>query len=210
MAKLDPYKTLGVKRNATRPTIKKAFRKRAMETHPDRGGDRREFELVIQAHEVLDDDARRARYDATGEVDLSGPDNRYAHITGIVTNAFTAVLQQCVQSGKNPATEDLVKHMRTALQNTAGDLKTNRKGLAKIKATLEKTFGRFLTEDPDNLLECIAKAQAANLDQDVKKIDTQLDQLSQADEFLKRYRFKVDATPGGYAAYATGFTFRLG
>jgi hypothetical protein len=44
---------LGLKRSSSQEEIKKAFREKAMETHPDKGGDPAEFRKVREAYEVL-------------------------------------------------------------------------------------------------------------------------------------------------------------
>src|SRR5689334_24976352 len=44
---------LGVPAHATADDIRRAFRRRALTTHPDRGGDRTAFELVVLAFETL-------------------------------------------------------------------------------------------------------------------------------------------------------------
>lgn len=66
---MDLYETLGVARDATPAQIKKAFRKRVKETHPDLGGNDEDFRAVNLAGEVLQDPARRKRYDETGTID---------------------------------------------------------------------------------------------------------------------------------------------
>lgn len=70
------YKVLGVGKSATSRQIKKAYRKRSLETHPDKAPsqDEREayeaeFQKVARAYEVLSDDDKRRRYDA-GEEDV--------------------------------------------------------------------------------------------------------------------------------------------
>ena len=60
---MDHYKTLGVARSASAEDIKKAFRKLAMQYHPDRGGDEARFKEIQAAYEVLGDAQRRAEYD---------------------------------------------------------------------------------------------------------------------------------------------------
>ena len=66
----DYYKTLGVPRTATQAEIKKAFRKLARESHPDKhAGDKtaeRRFKEINEANAVLSDPTKRAKYDQFG------------------------------------------------------------------------------------------------------------------------------------------------
>ena len=49
----DPHAVLGVPRGVSIAALKRAFRSRARETHPDHGGDRAAFEAVVAAFEAL-------------------------------------------------------------------------------------------------------------------------------------------------------------
>jgi curved DNA-binding protein CbpA len=70
----DLYETLGVDKDASAADIKKAYRSKASQHHPDKGGDHDEFVAVQKAYEVLSVTESRARYDATGEAeDAQGP-----------------------------------------------------------------------------------------------------------------------------------------
>jgi len=68
--KQDYYKTLGIERGAKGDEIKKAFRKLAMQYHPDRNpGDieaERKFKEINEANDVLSDEQKRAAYDRFG------------------------------------------------------------------------------------------------------------------------------------------------
>lgn len=61
------YDVLGVGKNATQEDIKKAYRKKAMEYHPDRGGDEKKFKELTEAYEILSDDSKREQYDMFGK-----------------------------------------------------------------------------------------------------------------------------------------------
>lgn len=67
----DYYKILGVERNATKEDIKRAYRKLALKTHPDRnpGNAKAEerFKEINEAYQVLSDPEKRSRYDQLGE-----------------------------------------------------------------------------------------------------------------------------------------------
>lgn len=79
MAKKDYYEVLGVAKGASADDIKKAYRKKALEFHPDRNPDDKsaedKFKEAAEAYDVLSDADKRARYDRFGHagVDASGP-----------------------------------------------------------------------------------------------------------------------------------------
>ena len=58
-----PYKALGILSSASENEIRSAYRKRALMTHPDKGGSADSFRSVVAAFEVLIDAARRSAYD---------------------------------------------------------------------------------------------------------------------------------------------------
>lgn len=70
MAKRDYYEILGVTKASDAAEIKKAYRKLALQYHPDRNPDNKEaeekFKEATEAYEVLSDDKKRAKYDQFG------------------------------------------------------------------------------------------------------------------------------------------------
>lgn len=91
----DYYEVLGVERGADADTIKKAYRKLAMQFHPDRNpGDKAaedKFKEAAQAYEVLSDQQKRARYDQFGHAGLGGgfgPGGPGFHDVGDIFEAF--------------------------------------------------------------------------------------------------------------------------
>ncbi len=59
----DYYKVLKVKRSANSDDIKAAYRKLALEHHPDRGGNEEKFKEINEAYSVLSDTKKRRLYD---------------------------------------------------------------------------------------------------------------------------------------------------
>jgi len=79
VAKKDYYESLGISRDADESEIKKAYRQKAKELHPDRNPENRakaeeDFKRIAEAYEVLSDSQRRAQYDRYGH---AGPDQGF-------------------------------------------------------------------------------------------------------------------------------------
>src|ERR1700712_3610104 len=71
--KRDYYETLGIGKTASPDEIKKAFRRKAVELHPDKqGGDEAKFKEINEAYEVLKDTSKRQRYDQFGHAGVGG------------------------------------------------------------------------------------------------------------------------------------------
>lgn len=72
----DYYEVLGVERGCDAATLKSAYRKLAMQHHPDRNGGSEEsmaiFKEISEAYTVLSDDQKRAAYDRFGHAGLNG------------------------------------------------------------------------------------------------------------------------------------------
>ena len=76
--KRDYYEILGVARSATPEEIKKAYRKLAMQWHPDKNPDKKKeseekFKEAAEAYSVLSDAGKRSQYDRFGHAGVSGP-----------------------------------------------------------------------------------------------------------------------------------------
>ena len=82
-SKRDYYEILGVSRNAGEQEIKSAYRKLAMQFHPDRNpddktGSEEKFKKITEAYSVLADSNKRASYDRFGHAGVSGAGGTYA------------------------------------------------------------------------------------------------------------------------------------
>lgn len=134
---MNPYRILRVRKDASADQITKAFRQRAMETHPDRNpGDQRaavRFENVHVAYRVLSDPARRAKYDATGIVDPQVPDNSQAKILEVVAGFFIGVMKKVFQAGADPSQVDLLGAMLDSVDASIKNLHEERRQMRQAE-----------------------------------------------------------------------------
>lgn len=73
MSKRDYYEVLGVSKDASADELKKAYRRAAVQHHPDKeGGDETKFKEVNEAYDVLKDAQKRQRYDQFGHAGVGG------------------------------------------------------------------------------------------------------------------------------------------
>ena len=63
---MDYYSILGVNKNASETELKKAYKKKAMQYHPDKGGDANKFQQINEAYETLKDPQKKTNYDRFG------------------------------------------------------------------------------------------------------------------------------------------------
>ena len=74
--KRDYYEVLGVSKSATESELKKAYRKLALQYHPDKNPDDKaaedKFKEAAEAYEILSDADKRARYDRFGHAGVGG------------------------------------------------------------------------------------------------------------------------------------------
>src|ERR1700685_2040118 len=84
--KMDYYEVLGVERTADDGVLKTAYRKLAMQYHPDRNPNNPEaeekFKACSEAYQVLSDPDKRAAYDRFGHAGVSGAGNPFSGAGG--------------------------------------------------------------------------------------------------------------------------------
>ncbi len=134
MAQTCYYEVLGVERGADATAIKSAFRKRAMQFHPDRNQDNpdaeQKFKELGQAYEILSDDQKRAAYDRFGHAAFeNGGANGGAHGFGGAAGGFSDIFDDIFSEFMG------ARGARRGGPGRGADLKYN------LSITLEEAFG---------------------------------------------------------------------
>lgn len=180
------YDDLGVGKDASFDEIRSAYRRRARECHPDLGGDRAEFERIQNAHDVLADAERRARYDQSGDTSEE-PDHRFQELTSVIIAAFDHVL---TQAGTKFREHDLIVHTRGVLRGQkrgiAASIETARGELAKLEELVERL--KFEGAGPD-ILTGTLRQRIRNQEEWIQTAERKIEQIDQAVEYLGAYGF---------------------
>ena len=187
----NPYNVLKVDPSATPEVIKRAFRQRSKETHPDHGGTSEAFDLVKRAFDVLDDPELKAHFDATGIVKERTVENPDQQALGIIA----ALLGALTVGDTDVARSDVLAMMRKHLDKEIADA-TN--AAAKHKRMIEKAermAERFTTRNPDapNVVKQMLTHRIAELNGIVAKIEAVIAHHKRAAELLKEYDFRHEA-----------------
>lgn len=145
------YEVLGVSSTATLEEIKKAYRKKAIETHPDSNPNRvEEFNKIQEAYYVLSDEERRANYDSGKDTTKALSLDEYA-IRWILTN-----LRDCFRQGYDlrksliriVQTQSKAKQMLAdklgALEDLSKRLSSSIKSLATAKGYVSKEIKDYV------------------------------------------------------------------
>lgn len=190
MTAFDPYEVLGVPRDADAAAVKSAYRRKAQDAHPDKGGEAEDFQRLNRANEILSDPEKRAKYDATGIVDDAANNTEQAAL-----NLINAMLAHVLQGDGDPLTCDVVAEMKAAIDGELREAESKKRPLVRAQERIEKMRGRFTAaEGPgrfDQMLEWHGKQIAAQL----SRFETLIAERKRAMEIVSDHTYRFDQAP---------------
>jgi molecular chaperone DnaJ len=142
----DFYQLLGVDRDANEEEIKRAYRKMAMEFHPDRNSAadaEARFKLIAEAYEVLSDPQKRGAYDRYGEAGLKGGAGGFHHVDlAEALNIFMrdfggGGLESLFGGGRQQTESRRGQDIRVAVKLALREVATGAKRTVKLKTMLK-------------------------------------------------------------------------
>src|ERR687891_144487 len=104
------YDILGINNTATSEDIKEAFREKAKNHHPDKGGDHKKMAEINKAYRILSDPAKKNRYDTTGEESPEASFNQ--KFMGLVHSIF----MQYVEHVQDIKTTDIIQLFKESIR----------------------------------------------------------------------------------------------
>jgi len=144
MAKADYYELLGVERGVSADDLKKAFRKQAMQCHPDRNPGNAEaekkFKEINEAYEVLKDEQKRAAYDQYGHAAFEnggrGQGGGGFDFSGNFTDVFDDLFGDFVGGGRRGGGPARGADMRYNLEITLEEAFKGKKTSIRVAGTV--------------------------------------------------------------------------
>lgn len=192
----NPYEVLDVPKTASPADVKRAYRKRAKSAHPDAGGSADEFMRLQHSQLILLDPARRERFDKTGTIDPTEPDNALASAISIIVGFFNTVVRQHIASnGADPTKVDLVAEARKAFkQNVASFEKEKQKFIRQSEklAAVEKRLRSKKKTPPILMLRQALLAQIIGCREPLHEIEKNLQGFKDALVILDDFTFDAD------------------
>ena len=137
------YELLGVDRDTSTADIKKAYRKLAIQHHPDKGGDEEKFKELTRAYEVLSDPEKKEKYDQFGEEGIS--DNGGGGGGGDMFDFLSGRSRQQGRSGRRKGA-DSTHALKVSLEQVYNGLT---KKLALNRDVIDKAEGVKMCSDCD-------------------------------------------------------------
>jgi hypothetical protein len=157
------YDTLGLDPGADAAAVKAAYKAKSKEAHPDAGGTEEAFRAVKTAYDVLGDDVKRARYDATGTVEEDKPDAIRPAALGVIDQHLAAAVLDYMNNphpGRDPRRRDLLAEIKGRI---LAEINEARAGIAHGDQRIEFALDmaeRFTVAEGENFLRARFLSQA--------------------------------------------------
>jgi curved DNA-binding protein CbpA len=200
--KLDPYDVLRVTRTASAAEIAAAYRRRSKELHPDAGGNPEDFARLKFCRDLLLDDGRRQRYDATGDVTEQNVDNA----TAAALSMIAGFLMQACMADVDPVHQDVVAALKDVVRRQLDSIDTSvaKFKTAKLRAErMAKRMTRKKKAKGNDLMGPLMQGMVTQYEQAIEQHGTKRVFAVRALEILEDYRFDPEAMRRIVASSAT-------
>jgi len=188
---VDLYEVLGIEREAGIAEIRAAYRKAAMNKHPDRGGTAEEFAAIKRAYDVLSSASGRKIYDETGKIDEL-VSSRPKRVVAVITAVLKEIVVSLAQSGTIVKKQDMTQAVVTALDKRRNNMIAAIGRAGKIQETLIQMRGRFKRKEGTNVLDDITISQAALNATQMGAIKNELQVIEDAILLVKDHTFETE------------------
>lgn len=189
------YETLGVPKDATAADVRRAYRRAARSAHPDRGGSTEKFQQIVLARDILSNEARRAKYDRTGQAEEESADQFEANAMNLVAEAVNHVWMECERRAIAVEGVDVVKDATRYIKEKLNAAQNKQREIGASAKNLRKFAARFKAKkDGPNRVRLMLEGRAAELERNAEAIESTLSTVKRALDILSGhvYEWTVD------------------
>ncbi len=183
----DPYKTLGVPRDADGAAIKSAYRSRAKSAHPDSGGDVEAFARLTTSYELLLDPMRRKIYDDTG-YDPQLTDAK--DLEGLLL--LDGLVNEIILDERPPGSFDPVSAMRRKLTDRIVNARFHILELERHRGRIRNHMDRMGKRPESDVLGRMLTARCDAIADAMTKTETEIKVIEQAYSMLEGYSYELE------------------
>ena len=187
---IDLYKLLGLKRGASKAEVRKAYRRKAKVSHPDKGGSAEAFSALATAHDVLSDERRRERYDATGEIVAAKPNNADVAAIEIIAQKLGLIIHSEHDVSALGIGEMIEQAIREDIARRQAGIADHNRAIeraARLRARVKRK-----AEGADNTLARVLDWHERSAKDLIKKSEDAVTSMERALEILDGYSFIED------------------
>lgn len=202
------YEILKVKPDATEKEIRASYRKLSKTAHPDGGGHQAEFESLKRTFDILSDEKRRARYDATGRTDDS-PVTPEAVRNMIATTVRAIVTAQRPDgTSDDPVWEDIKNKVLLTIFDGRRTINLNIAETRRKLARTQRLLDRFKPKTEfDPVGDCL-RDEKRNLEREMREHEDAMEMSRELETTFAQYDYEVG--PGPEGQYDPSPTLRRG
>lgn len=188
------YEDLGVSAGADQAAIKRAFRRKAQKSHPDKhGGDAREFDRVARAYRVLGNESRRLHYDQTGADGQAPEVSEEVAVMQMLAGVLISMIDQV-----DVEHADLIGLIRQHFAQQLQQLAIAERRLKKAIRLRERACERIRRKGAgENLLARFLESDIANGRRNLAAVDQTRERVNRAVAMLDEYECAGSAAPLG-------------
>lgn len=201
------YDIIGCSKDATPPELKKAYRARARELHPDQNRDDpnagERMKILSRAYSILKDPDKRAKYDATGEEDdtaerppagLTSLSRAYEAVAtemeGPEGGLFAAITGRKKGSPRTFTTESLTEAIKGFLMAGKANAAVTTK---EFRGELKVFEGQLKRLKNAPMLEGLLRGKIDQINRNMATVDAQVEDIEAALKMLEDAEYEVDA-----------------
>lgn len=197
---MNHYETLGVASDATPEDIKRAFRKKSSQHHPDKpGGNAEAMAAVNAAYECLGDPVRRLGYDQTGRDPAKGPT-----LDDIAEHALQSLIAQVLEESPDGDLVKLLdKHITKSINSIHSDKAANEKRVTRLGKQLDRVVRK--STGRDSLFNRVLQDQIRRAEAEIEEATRLLEVSQRSLEILRDHEDTAPTAPAPQHHHPSAF-----